>query len=113
MKPAWENAVASNSFPVPRTLILSCEGPMVLWEQLPHSCQCLKCAGPVGRLPLQLCPVVGIQLIYSLASSWYGTFGREARGTGCPQLPVPGRALVSKQFFLPWRTWVDLLPVRC
>lgn len=26
-------------------------------------------------------------------------------------IPVPGTDLVSKQFFLPWRTWADLLPV--
>lgn len=26
-------------------------------------------------------------------------------------IPVPGTGLVSKQLFLPWRMWVDLLPV--
>lgn len=38
--------------------------------------------------------------------------GREAWGDKHLWIRVPGRDLVSKQFFLPSRTWVDLLPAK-
>ena len=38
--------------------------------------------------------------------------GREARGDEHLWIHVQSRGLVSKQFFLPSRMWVDLLPAK-